>query len=231
MRVFVVFVIVVLVIVGMLKRVQWRRGQERMRRAEETRREAPMTLRDCIGVRFSELRGNHQRDTTYWWNDYDSSKKSGLYKNERELDRYGNLPDGGCYGVGHLPNWADPWQRDFQYIVVGADGEIMGGSGQIDHGEGWHPSPDALVATPAGDAIVWLEDGKLWAWQKDSEGEWGFGKRRNVSRIILPNHAAVIDARMNADGTLDVWCADDAHFVYSCHGGVVFSLNEQESAW
>lgn len=231
MRVFVVFVIVVLVIVGMLKRVQWRRGQERMRRAEETRREAPMTLRDCIGVRFSELRGNHQRDTTYWWNDYDSSKKSGLYKNERELDRYGNLPDGGCYGVGHLPNWADPWQRDSQYIVVGADGEIMGGSGQIDHGEGWHPSPDALVATPAGDAIVWLEDGKPWAWQKDSEGEWGFGKRRNVSRIILPNHAAVIDARMNADGTLDVWCADDAHFVYSCHGGVVFSLNEQESAW
>ena len=61
-RVFIAFVIVALAIVGMVKGAQWRRDQE-------TRREAPITLRDCIGVRFSELRDNHQRDTTYWWND------------------------------------------------------------------------------------------------------------------------------------------------------------------
>lgn len=54
-----------------------------------------MALRDGIGVRFSELRDNHQKDTTH-------------SLGSRTLDRYGNLPDGEHYGVGRLPNWADP---------------------------------------------------------------------------------------------------------------------------
>lgn len=176
-----------------------------------------MTLRDSIGVRFSELRDNHQKDVTFWWNRF--MPGLGEYREaERPLDRYGDLPDGGRYGIGYYPNWADPWTQDGQYVVTGPDGELKGLSGQINHGHWWVPSPDALVATPDGDALVWLEEGQLWFWPDD---EWGYGDCWSGNQIVVPHNVAIADARMNADDTLDVWCADDTHYVFACHERVL----------
>lgn len=172
-----------------------------------------MALRESIGVKFSELKDNHDKVTEFE-----------VYI---PFERYGDLPGGGCYGVGALPNWADPWTLESQFVVFGEDGKVIGGSGQIIFGHKWVPSPDAVVASPLGDAIVWLENGQLWVWERQREGYWGYGDCWSEDRLVVPNDPAIVDARMNANGMLDVWCEDGSHYQFAVGVRLLFLMDEQ----
>ena len=161
-----------------------------------------MALRDAIGVRFSDLRGNHERHGTW------------------AMDVFGYLPDGGCYGVSARYNSTTEYFES-QYVVVGADGEEAGWSSQdvsphqFDYPY-YYPKPDAMVADPSGKTIVWLEEGRLWIWDEDNP-EKKHGRLPacwSHDRLIVPGDPAIADARMNADSSLDVWCEDGSRYLY-----------------
>lgn len=163
-----------------------------------------MALSKGIGVRFSELKDNHE-DAPYWvWNKQDV----------RTYTRFGVLPNGGSFGVAHTPTQENSYARDT--VIVGEDGEILAcGWAFTDGGIGNHyAAPEAMVLSPSAKTIAWLGGGELWVWQQEEELQRlisGFTKQ-----IRIPGDAAVIDARMNENGTLDLWCADGARHVYLC---------------
>lgn len=168
-----------------------------------------MALCKGIGVRFSELRDNHE-DAPYWvWNRQDV----------RTYVRFGMLPNGEGFGVANTPTQENSYARDT--VIVAEDGKILAtGWGFPDGGIGDHyPGPEVMVASPSAKTIVWLGGGELWVWYQDDELQRfisGFTKR-----IHIPNDAAVLDARMNEHGALDLWCEGGARHVYSCDADVL----------
>ena len=71
-----------------------------------------MELSEGIGVRFSELKDNHE-PAPYWvWNRRDV----------RTYTRFGVLPGGESFGVAHTPTQENSYARDT--VIVSEDGEI-----------------------------------------------------------------------------------------------------------
>jgi hypothetical protein len=168
-----------------------------------------MTLLSGISVRFSKLRHNHE-PTPYWvWNRQDV----------RTYTRFGVLPTGESFGVAHTPTQENSYARDT--AIITEDGEIRAcGWAFPDGGIGNHyPEPEVMIASPSARTIVWLGGGELWVWYQDDELQRfisGFTKR-----VSIPDGAAVLDARMNENDTLDLWCEGGARHVYSCDGDVL----------
>lgn len=76
-----------------------------------------------------------------------------------------------------------------------------------------------MLTSPSAKTIVWLGGGELWVWYQDDELQRfisGFTKRVSIS-----DGAAVLDARMNENDTLDLWCEGGTRHVYSCDGDVL----------
>ena len=112
-----------------------------------------MALSKGIGVRFSELKDNHE-SAPYWvWNRRDV----------RTYTRFGVLPNGTSFGVAHTPTQANSYARDT--VIIAADGEILAtGWGSPLGGAGEHyPEPEVMLASPSARTIVWLGGGELWA--------------------------------------------------------------------
>ena len=69
-----------------------------------------------------------------------------------------------------------------------------------------HPFPTAIVPSPSGKTLVWITEGELWTWLMDSRkkrfiGDSGEPESRFGSRKVT-------DARMHADGILEVLLED-----------------------
>ena len=168
-----------------------------------------MALSKGIGMRFSELKDNHE-DAPYWvWNRRDV----------RTYTRYGVLPNGRSFGVANTPTMENSYARDT--VIIAEDGEITAcGWAFPDGGIGNHyPEPEVMLASPSAKTIVWLGGGELWVWQQD--GELQLFILGCTKRIRIPDDAAVLDARMNENDKLDLWCEGGASHVYSCDGDVL----------
>ena len=163
-----------------------------------------MGLRATAGVRFSELVDNHE-PSRYTPREYVSWHR---------FECYGYLPDGSCFGVGEVRDFDECWYDSF--FLVDAEGRALAYA--YDEGDlGGLRSlvmPDAAVASPSGKSIVWLAGGQLWTWlYNPKRGRFASFEGHQVH---VPEDVAVADARMNANGTVDVWCADGSQYEYAC---------------
>lgn len=163
-----------------------------------------MTLRTTTGVRFSELKDNHET-SRYTPREYVSWHK---------FERYGFLPDGSYFGIGKIRGIDECWYDDL--FLVDAEGRAL--SFALKHDVPFigydYPMPDAIVASPSGKSIVWLAGGQLWAWLLNRErGKFASFEAHQVN---IPGDIAVTDARMYETGILDVWCADGSRYEYAC---------------
>ena len=168
-----------------------------------------MALSKGIGMRFSELKDNHE-PAPYWvWDRRDV----------RTYARYGVLPNGMSFGVANTPTQENSYARDV--VIIAEDGEITAcGWAFPDGGIGNHyPEPEVMLASPSAKTIVWLGGGELWVWQQDEELQLFI--LGCTKRIRIPGDAAVLDARMNENDKLDLWCEGGARHVYSCDGDVL----------
>ena len=168
-----------------------------------------MALSKGIGVRFSELTDNHESAQCWDWN----------RQRERTYTRFGLLPNGEGFGVARTPTQENYYARDV--VIVSVDGEIRA-CGWIfpDGGIGSHyPQPEVMLATPSAKTIVWLGGGELWVWLPDEELQCFMSG--STKRIDMPDDALVLDACMNEDGALDLWCEGGARYVYSCDEDVL----------
>lgn len=158
-----------------------------------------MTLRATVGARFSELVDNHEP----------SRYTPREYVSWHDFECYGHLPDGSYFGVGKLRDIDECWYDDF--FLVDAEGRALAYAYKHFRSVGM---PEAAVASPSGKSIVWLVDGQLWTWLRNPERE-GFASFEG-HQVHIPDDAAVADARMNANGVMDVWCADGSRYEYAC---------------
>lgn len=168
-----------------------------------------MALSKGRGVRFSELKDNHE-SAPYWvWNRQDV----------RTYTRFGVLPNGMSFGVAHTPTQANSYARDT--VIITEDGEILAAGWDFPFGGiGDHiPEPEVMLASPSAKTIVWLGGGELWVWQQDEELQRFISG--STKRVDMPDDAAVLDARMNENDKLDLWCEGGARHVYSCDGDVL----------
>jgi len=179
-----------------------------------------MTLSKGIGARFSELKDNHE-PAPYWvWNKRDV----------RTYACYGVLPNGRSFGVANTPTEENSYARDA--VIIAEDGEITAcGWAFPDGGIGNHyPEPEVMLASPSAKTIVWLGGGELWVWQRDEKLQLFI--TGCTKRIHIPGDAAVLDARMNGNDKLDLWCEGGARHVYSCDGDVlVHDHHATELCW
>lgn len=102
-----------------------------------------MALSNGIGVRYSELKDNHEDASYWWWNERDV----------RTYTRYGVLPSGESFGVARTPSQENSYARDV--VIVCEDGEVRAcGWVYPDGGIGSHyPGPEVMVASPLAKAI------------------------------------------------------------------------------
>ena len=168
-----------------------------------------MALSKGIGVRFSELKDNHESAQCWEWN----------RQRARTYTRFGVLPNGESFGVSRTPTQENYYARDV--VIVSTDGEIRA-CGWIfpDGGIGNHyPEPKVMVASPSAKTIAWFGGGELWVWLQDKELQRFTSG--STKRVDMPDDAVVLDARMNENGTLDLWCEGGVRYVYSCDEDVL----------
>lgn len=77
----------------------------------------------------------------------------------------------------------------------------------------------AVASSPLGRSIVWISEGKLWAWRKDSKDgfitEDGFCLEERLMNFT------VRDARMGADGILELERGTSIFAAYLCDADAV----------
>lgn len=168
-----------------------------------------MALSKGIGMRFSELKDNYENAQCWEWD----------RKRVKTYTRFGVLPNGEGFGVARTPTQENYYARDV--VIVSTGGEIRA-CGWIfpDGGIGNHyPEPEVMIASPSAKTIVWLGGGELWIWLQNEELQCFTSG--STKRVDMPDGAAVLDAYMNEDGTLDLWCEGGARHVYSCDEDVL----------
>lgn len=163
-----------------------------------------MALKTAVGKRFSELKDNHEP----------SKYTPREYVAWHDFECYGYLPNGSYFGVGKVRGVDECWYDDL--FLVDADGRALAYA--LEHDVPYlgyaYPMPNAIVASPSGRSIVWLAGGQLWTWLINRErGEFSSFE---AHQVFIPNGAAVSDARMGANGMLDVWCSDGNRYEYAC---------------
>ena len=174
-----------------------------------------VTLRNPIGVWFSQLDGNREeRGFYYCFSQNEDDRHNAFYR------YYGDLPDGrhfGAYVFSSMTSWADFKDPPFTGIVIVEENGKMQTSTpaeQMHLQPDEHYFPTAIVASPSGKTLVWITKGELWSWHMvfpeklfltdDGEKETRFGGRK------------VRDARMHADGILEVLLEDGETFGIFC---------------
>lgn len=159
-----------------------------------------MALKESIGAKFSELRDNHEP----------SKYTPREYVSWHDFECYGHLPDGSYFGVGKNRDVDECWYDDF--FLVDAEGRAFAYAYEyFPHNIGM---PEAVVASPSGKSIVWLVERQLWTWLFNHER--GRFSSFEAHQVYIPDGSAVVDARMNSNGMVDVWCADGNQYEYAC---------------
>lgn len=169
-----------------------------------------MALKETVGVRFSELKDNHE-PTRYTPREYVSWHR---------FECYGHLPDGSYFGIGEIRDIDECWYDDF--FLVDAEGRALAYA--YEHFRSV-AMPEAAVASPSGKSIVWLAEGQLWTWLYNPKRE-GFASFEG-HQVHVPEDVAVADARMGANGMVDVWCADGSRYQYACDADALLAPGER----
>ena len=183
-----------------------------------------MKLRDPIGVWFSGLEDNWE--SCAFFCDIPTDKNR---RREDGYRRYGDLPDGLHYGARLLPGGeSEPELCVIQ--LVEETGKLRasvpaGDAGRDASRGGW---PLAVTASPGGESIVWLKDGALWAWHRDRR-EKRFLPDGGSCLTVRIGGRRIRDARMCADGVLELKCEGGETLGYFCGGDVL--LFPWEDGW
>lgn len=181
-------------------------------------------MRDPVGVWFSELKDNWESCAYF----YDCSPQKNI-RHDDSYRRYGDLPDGSHYGAALLPgNETAPCRCVIQ--IVEKKGE-MRGNVPAEHAcrkEAQDPWPFAAAASPGGKSIVWIKDGELWAWHQDPR-EKRFRTDDESCLTVRLGGRRVLDARMHADGVLELLCEGRETLGYFCDGDIL--LTPLEDGW
>ena len=176
-----------------------------------------MALRDPIGVWFSELTDNWERGDFYWVDPWGKRK-------DESYRHYGDLPDGRHFGAALAPAFGDPWARETAIQIVKTTGELDTETEAINERENW---PLAMVSSPSGGSLVWLtENHFLEKWCQDKEGFVPYDGGSLKARL---DDMAVLDARMGADGILQIRLEDGRTMGYLCDADII--LLPREDGW
>ena len=187
-----------------------------------------MKLCDSTGVWFSELdTDREEREFSYDFSWKKNDRHDVVYR------YYGDLPDGrhvGAYVFPSMASFADFKDPPFTGIVIVDEKGEMKSCTPAEH---MHLQPDehyfpmAIASSPTGKTLVWITKGELWAWHMDfpekrfltdeGEPETRFGSRR------------VTDARMHADGILEVLLEDGETLGLFCDEDML--LRPFEGGW
>ncbi len=177
-----------------------------------------MKLSDTVGVWFSELENNWEECGFYWFSWLDRRK-------DAHYRRYGDLRDGRHFGAGYIPAFGDPWGRESAIVIVKETGELQYDTrSRIKEWDRW---PKAMAVSPSGRSLVWLTDDNLlgvWTREKEDFKDW-HGMILNERLDDRP----VADAKMNADGILEIRCEGGETLGYHCDADVV--LDPWENGW
>jgi hypothetical protein len=145
---------------------------------------------------------------------------------------YGDLPDGrhfGTYVFPSMTSYADFKDPSFTgVVIVEKNGKMQTSTPaeQMHLQPEEHYFPTAILASPSGKTLVWITEGELWSWHMVfpkglfltdcGEQETRFGGRK------------VRDARMHADGILEVLLEDGETFE-SSDGSACVDMDPPES--
>ena len=142
--------------------------------------------------------------------------------------RYGDLPDGRHFGVYIWPK-QEAWPPTSVMMIIDKTGKmqtnsIMDDRWEADKAERW---PLAAAASPSGKSIVWLKDGRIWAWREDKRDKCfqPDGGEEITDRI---EGIPVYDALMRDDGIL-VLFQEGRSYAYLCDEDIV--LTRCENCW
>ena len=154
---------------------------------DSTKKQA--TLRNPIGVWFSQLDGNREELAFYYcFSQNENDRHDASYR------YYGDLPDGrhfGAYVFPSMTSWADFKDPPFTgAVIVEENGKMQTSTPaeQMHLQPDEHYFPTAIVASPSGKTLVWITEGELWSWHMecteelfltdDGEKETRFGGRK-----------------------------------------------------
>ncbi|MBR2834495.1 MAG: leucine-rich repeat protein [Coriobacteriales bacterium] len=181
-----------------------------------------MPLQDPIGIWFSELKDNWENREFF----YDFS----MHQNQRHNDicrHYGDFPDGRRYGAFIFP-CSDPWPSSTDILIMKETGELE--TCTPAEYESWDlPNhwPLTIVSSPSGKSLVWIIEKELRAWHPDPKEE-RFMRYDSDSENRLGDKL-VKDAKMYADGILELLCEDGEILHYLCDENIV--LAPWEDGW
>ena len=172
-------------------------------------------LLDLAGVWFSQQ--DRPREERRFCYNFSPERE----KDHEEVYRYyGEMPDGNCVGTYVFPSmisFADFRDPPFTGIViVDKDGrmktETPAEHMHLQPKEHWFPT--AVASSPTGKTLVWVTEGELWIWHKDFRGEMFLTDEGEPETHF--RGMKVADARMQADGILEVLLEDGETFGLFC---------------
>ena len=195
--------------------------QKRLRRA--------MKLRPTTGIELSYLKYN--------WEECDFRYNVSLNPDDWHYEvyrRYGDLPDGRHFGVYIWPKHEECSPTSIM-MIVGENGEmqtntVMDDRWDADEADRW---PLAAVASPSGKSIVWLKDGRIWAWREDwlrDKQDMRFQPDDGEELTDRIEGIPVYDAIMRDDGIL-VLFQEGKVYAYLCDENIVLVRNTDEGCW
>ena len=195
--------------------------QKRLRRA--------MKLRPTTGIELSYLKDN--------WEECDFRYNVSLNPDDWHYEvyrRYGDLPDGRHFGVYIWPKHEECPPTSIM-MIVGENGEmqtntVMDDRWDADEADRW---PLAAVASPSGKSIVWLKDGRIWAWREDwlrDKQDMRFQPDDGEELTDRIEGIPVYDALMRDDGIL-VLFQEGKVYAYLCDEDIVLVRNADEGCW
>ncbi len=181
--------------------------QERLRRRKE--------LRPAMGIELSWLKYNWEEcDFRYNVSMDPDDWHDAVYR------RYGDLPDGRHFGV-HIWPKSEAFPPESAMMIVSKDGEMQVSTTIDDRWDARDADrwPLAAAATPSGKSIVWLKDGRIWAWREDKrEKRFLSDAGEELTDRIEGIH--VYDAIMRDDGIL-VLFQEGKVYAYLCDEDIV----------
>ncbi len=180
-----------------------------------------MTLRDPIGVRFSELKDNWEEVDFINWDEYRQQPAEDRYRH------HGDLPDGCHYGAVYSPPH-EPWPARIDMEIVDETGRHKYWTAADVKTTYWDELywPEVIVASPSGRSLVWLSEGELWAWHMEKDGFLSEDQESLAERL---GNRRVQDAVMHKDGILEIMLEDGGVLGYYCDADSV--LQPTEDGW
>ena len=172
-----------------------------------------MSLRDPIGVPFSELKNNWEPKQAWIINSGNRKTVS--------MTCYGYLPDGRSYGIVKTGVWFDPGYYENYAALVTPEGECRYLTLMRDHYS--LRLPDAMAALPSGHYILWKIGKDLYCWEPRDFLNYMGAVRLNDR---LPD---ITDAALHKNGILEICLDDGKKWRYDCKSDTL--LEPSGSGW